>query len=342
MNKFAEVTKRLGRFLLNLFTRRLWLKIISLVLALILWTYIVSTNTSLTRTKTFEDISVAAGSKTELSSRTLALATDVQSEYTNAIEVTVEVPQSQYSLLNEDNITLTADLSGINAAGKWEAPLRGNTTYGSIKQLDPSTVLVTVENLESRNYSVGLEIVNADDENYWYDIDTAAGALNPRTITVSGPESVVSTISRAVVQVDVEGRTQNPRRAFSVVLEDAKDQAVNTALITLSTRACYVSLGIYPKKTLGITPDLVELSRRIPEGYEIVEVVCQPEAVIIAADSKSLETYDSLALVLDDIQDVSGTHVYSLLMPSNIRYSSADEVTVTVFTAPIGDGADSE
>ena len=175
-----------------------------------------------------------------------------------------------------------------------------------------------------------------------YDIDSAANALNPRTITVSGPESIVSSISRAIVQVDVEGRTVNPRRAFSVMLENTKDETVGTSLLTLSTRACYVSLGIYPKKTLNIVPDLSQFSKRVPEGYEIVSVVCKPETIIVAGESQVLEAYDSLSLSLDEVQDVSGSHAYSVIMPSSIRYSSATEVTVTVVTAPIGNEASNE
>ena len=342
MSKFFESLKQIGKFLLGVFTRRLWLKVISFVQALILWTYNISTNTSLTRTKQLDEISVASGSKAELSGRTLALATDIQAEYAEAIDVTVEVPQSQYTQLEKDNITLTPDFSGINAAGIYEVPLRGNTTYGSITNLDPSTVRVAVENLESRNFNLGLEILNADDENYWYDIDTAGNSLNPRTVTVSGPESIVTSISRAVVQVDVEGRTANPRRGFSVLLVDAADQVIPARLLTLSTSASYVSLGIYPKKTLDVVYDESELLKRIPEGYEIVSVSLQPESIIVAAESKTLEAYDNLSIKMEDVADVSGSHSYSILMPSNFRYKSAAEVTMTVVTRPIEDGADGE
>ena len=342
MSKLFERLKLVGKFILGVFTRRLWLKLISFLLALILWTYIISTNTSLTRTKQLEEIPVSSGSKAELSGRTLALATDIQAEYTDAIDVTVEVPQSQYALLERDNITLTPDFSGINAAGIYEVPLRGNTTYGSITSIDPSTVRVAIENLESRNFSLGLEILNADDENYWYDIDAASNSLNPRVVTVSGPESLVTNVSRAVVQVDVGGRTVNPRRGFPVLLEDVNDSVLPTQLLTLTTSASYVSLGIYPKKTLDVAVDESELLKRIPEGYEIVSVTIQPESIIVAAESKTLEAYDNLSIRLEDVQDVSGSHSYSVIMPSNFRYKSAAEVTMTVTTRPIEDGADGE
>lgn len=342
MKKFMERLKSVGSFLLGVFTRRLWLKLISFLLALVLWTYIISTNTSLTRTKQLEEISVASGSKAELSGRTLALATDIQADYADSIDVTVEVPQSQYTLLQKDNITLTPDFSGINAAGIYEVPLRGNTTYGSITELSPSTVRVAVENLESRNFSLSLEILNDDDENYWYDIDTAGNSLNPKIVTVSGPESIVTSIRRAVVQVDVEGRTANPRRGFPVLLVDDSDAVIPTQLLTLSTSASYVSLGIYPKKVLDVVFDESELLKRIPEGYEIASVSLQPDSIIVAAESKTLEAYDNLSIKLEDVQDVSGSHSYSIIMPSNFRYKSAAEVTMTVITQPIEEDASGE
>ena len=342
MKKFLQQVKRFFRFLLNVFTRRLWLKLSSLLLALILWTYIVSTNTSLTRTKQFEDVSVLSGSKADLTAKTLALSTDIQAEYEGAISVSVDVPQSQYSQLKEDNITLTPDYSGINSAGKYEVPLRGNTTYGTIRRMNPSTVLVTVENLESRNFNINLEIVNSDDENYWYDQETAEKSLNPKTISVSGPESILAKVSSAVVQLDAEGMTKNPRRGFSVLLKDTNGDVVPSNLLTLSTSASYVSIGIYPKAALEVTVDEAELEKRIPEGYELVSYSIQPEIITVAADSKTLEAYENLPIRLDEVQDVSGTHTYLVMIPTVFRYYSAGEVTMTVVTQPIGDGETNE
>ena len=336
MKKFWQSFKRLARFLLGVFTRRLWLKLLSLALALIIWTYIVSTNTSLTRTKDFDDISVGVGSRAELSDKTLALSTDILEEYRNAIDVTVEVPQSQYTLLKEDNITLSADFSGISSAGKYRVPLRGNTTYGSITRMDPSTILVTVENLDKReNVNLELEIVNADDEAYWYDLDSAGASLNPETITFSGPESLVAKVSRAVVRVDVEGLDRSiRRRGYPVLLLDVNGEIIPSQLLTLSTSNSNVSLNIYPWKTIEVEVDEMALLEKIPEGYELVSYDIQPKTITVAGTSTST----AVKLMLDDVTDVTGTHTYNVIIPSGFKYKSDTEVIMTVNTRPIEDG----
>ena len=329
MNKTLSYVKRFFRFLLNAFTRRLWLKMLSLLLALLVWAYIISVNTSLTRTKTFSSLSVESGSVTELSAKTLALATDIHSEYAGKIDVTVEVPQSRYAQLTSDNITLTPDFSGINSVGKYEVPLRGNSTYGTVTRISPSTIQVTVEDLISRDITAELEIVNEDEENYWY--NTANFTLNPKTITVRGPASLMRSVSRAVVQVDVSGRSSTIRRGYTTVsLMDANDSEIPTQLLTLSTRASIVNLEIYPKKRLEVSVD--ESLLHVPEGYEIVSVTVQPDTVVIAAGSDLLSQMESLSVDVGDVQDFSGSHSLKLLMHSDVKYYSASEVTLTVTT----------
>ena len=337
MNKFADVLKRLFKFVWSVLTRRLWLKILSLILALILWTYIISTNTSRTRTKSFSGISVGTGSVSELSSRALSLATNVTVDYAEAIDVKVEVPQSQYSQLEAENITLTADFTGITAAGKYEVPLVGNSTYGTITRLSPSTILVTIEDQVSRNVSVELEIINADDEDYWY--ASSAATVEPKVITVSGPASIMRSVSRAVVQVDVSTRTTSLRRGYTTVsFKDSNDNDIPTQLLTVSTRASIVSLDIYPKKKLELYVDETQL--HVPEGYQVTSVTLQPEAVVVAGSTDLLSSLDSLSVDVSDMPDASGTHSCKVVIPSDIKYCSASEVTLTVSTAPIEDQAD--
>ena len=330
MRKALDLIARFFKGFWGVLTRRLWLKILSLILALILWTYTVSTNTSLTRTKRFSNIPVIAGSVSELSGRALALSTDIAEEYFDAIDVTIEVPQSQYSQLEAENITLTADFSGIMSAGKYEVPLKGNSTYGEISRMSPSTVLVTVEDLVTRNVSVELEIVNSNDDSYWY--GTSSATLEPKVITVSGPASIVRTVSRAVVQVDVSTRTTSLRRGYtSVTFKDSNDNDIPNRLLTLSTRASIVSLDIYPKKKLDLYVDETQL--HVPEGYQIVGINLQPEAVVVAGSSDLLSSLDVLSVDVSDLEDASGTHSCKVMIPSDIKYFSASEVTLTVSTA---------
>ncbi len=332
IDKLGAALKRVFKFLLGVFTRRLWLKIISLVLALILWTYIISTNTSLTRTKQFYEVSVESGATSELSAKNLALATDIQSKYKDAISVTVEVPQSQYSLLGEENITLIPDFSAVNAKGTHEVPLSGISTYGTVTRLSPATILVDIEDQMSRNVTAELELINENKDDYWYDVSGAS--LNPRTITVTGPSSLIETVSRAVIPIDVAAYTSSVRRGFTTLtLKDQDGDEMSKRLLTLSTTGVMISLDIYPRKELRLTVN--EALLPVPEGYTIESVSFEPATIKVAAGSDYLNATDTIQVdVPAELTDVSGTHNVSVHKTANIKDYSSTEVAMTVVIRP--------
>ncbi|MBR4428308.1 MAG: hypothetical protein IKS78_03035, partial [Clostridia bacterium] len=158
----------IARAVWGILTRRLWLKLLSLLLALVLWTYIISSTPSLTRTKLIENVSVTPSGANTLSAYTLAASTDIFAAYQSSIDVSVVVPQSQYSLLAARNIRVTPDYTGIRSPGTYDVPLVAATTYGTVSKINPSTISVTIENLDSRVLSIEPEFVGEDSDKYWY------------------------------------------------------------------------------------------------------------------------------------------------------------------------------
>ena len=132
-----------ARAVWSFLTRLLWLKLLSLLLALVLWTYIISSTPSLTRTKLIENVSVTPSGANTLSAYTLAVSTDIFTSYQNSVDVSVTVPQSQYPLLAARNIRVTPDFTGISSPGTYDVPLVATTTYGTVSKITPSTISVT-------------------------------------------------------------------------------------------------------------------------------------------------------------------------------------------------------
>ena len=90
---FREMGKRLWHAL----TGHLWLKLLSLLFAIILWIYIIDSTPSLTRSKHMSGLSISVTGTSSLNVYGLALATDVYSEYQGEISAVVEAPQNQLS-----------------------------------------------------------------------------------------------------------------------------------------------------------------------------------------------------------------------------------------------------
>ena len=309
-------------------TRRLWLKLLSLGLALLIWVYIISNTPSLTRERTITDLSVTATYSSSLSGYTLAVATDIASEYQNYVDVTVELPQSQYARLTSRNIRVTPDYTGIRTPGVYEVPLVATTTYGNVTRINPSTVSVTIENLDSRLISVEPVFLNEDTDTYWYAENSIS--INPQQITVSGPASMVQNVSKVQVELDVSGRSSSVRRSCTTSLVNAEDEPLTTRLLTRSSNSCYVTLDIYPKKSLEVYADPSQLTAA--EGYTIDSISFQPASVTVAGESALLNELEYLPLDIPDLGEVSATfsRTLSLSQLDDLKYVSTRSVYMTV------------
>ena len=318
----------IARAVWGILTRRLWLKLLSLLLALVLWTYIISSTPSLTRTKLIENVSVTPSGANTLSAYTLAASTDIFAAYQNSIDVSVVVPQSQYSLLAARNIRVTPDYTGIRSPGTYDVPLVATTTYGTVSKINPSTISVTIENLDSRVLSIEPEFVGEDSDKYWYGESSAN--LNPQQITVSGPASLVGQVKSVKAVVDTSGRGTVIRKSAVTQLLDADENALPTTLLTRSSNTCYVVLEVYPKKALNVTVDTDQL--KLKEGYQIDSVSFQPSQITVAGSAELIDALDYLPLDIPDLGEISSSFNATLSFSEldEFRYVSAKSVYMNV------------
>lgn len=204
---FREMGKRLWHAL----TGHLWLKLLSLLFAIILWIYIIDSTPSLTRSKHMSGLSISVTGTSSLNVYGLALATDVYSEYQGEISAVVEAPQNQLSRVTRGSIDVSLDVSNIRVEGTYDVPLLAESRFGTVTKLYPDSVTVHVESLDSRDMPIEVNLNGMDTEHYWYNVET--DSVNPQQITVSGPMSVVQTVFGIRAQLDVSDQTASFRRS---------------------------------------------------------------------------------------------------------------------------------
>ena len=117
------------KWLWGLLSHNFGLKILSLVMAILLWNYVITSNTSITRPKTISGLTGYISGQTTLNTYGLALLED-PSEALSNVSVTIEVPQADYSRASADNVQVTLDLSSVRTAGTQEVELRAISSYG--------------------------------------------------------------------------------------------------------------------------------------------------------------------------------------------------------------------
>lgn len=314
-----------------IFTRRFWMKMLSLLLAILLWNYVISSNRTITRSKTVSGISGYVTNQSTLTNNRLALLDDPM-ELLNNVTVRLEVAQSDYGLASPDNVQVMLDLSSVRTAGTQEVPLKAATTYGKVTNILPESVTLTFETLDSRSVPVSVEMSGEKSDTHWYNISRT----NPSVITVSGAASMVRSISQARVYLDVTGVKESDMRAEPYVLLDGEGNEVNQSMLACSSSSITVVADVYPTKEIPISTEIADVvTGRVADGYAVKEISIQPESITVAAEQELLNGISELLIEPVSVEGLSQSFSVraKISLLSDFKNVSTEQVYVNVTIA---------
>lgn len=325
--------KRLPRplkWIVGSLSNNLGYKLLSLLLAILLWNYVIATNSSITRNKTIFSLTGTVSGLSTLSENKLALSESPE-DALSGITVTVEAPQADYSRVSSDNVQVALDLSSVRAAGTQEVPLRATSSYGRVRSISPAALTLTFENLDSRNVAVN-SVIEGERDGYWYNVSRS----NPSMLTISGAASVVQSVTSARVVADVSGMTDSTITARPYVLLDAAGNEIPQDMLNCSTSSISVSVDIYPCRDIPVSTDRQSVITGAPAaGFEVQSVTIQPQSIQVAADQELLDSLDQL--VIEPVSVAGATQSFSakstVTQLSDFKNVSSEQVYVNVSIA---------
>ena len=229
-NKFIKWIAPYAKRVWAVCSRRLWMKLLSFLLAILLWNYVVTSNTSLTRTKTISDIEGYVTGQSTLATYGLAIRNNPGDEIDD-VTVRLQVPQASFGKASSENIQVTLDLSSVRSAGAQEVALKASSTLGRVVEIIPDKITLDVEQLDSRSIPVNVEFAEAEGEGRWYNVTR----MNPANITVSGAGSVVRSVAQARVYADAVDSDGTFVRTEPYVLLDNEGNEISAEMLTRST-----------------------------------------------------------------------------------------------------------
>ncbi len=331
--------------------RRFWkvlryqlaLKILALFLALALWVGLIMQDPTLTRQISFYDVPVSISGEELLRKNGLTVSSGLSDDVLT-VDFKADVPQSYYTTAYAGAYNARIDLSRITEEGEQMVSILTSTlsTYGSVVQIEPSSISVVVEPYVT-NYRVPVSVnVIGDYPSGFYG---KTPTLDPSTVTVSGAESVVDSIARIYVDYDVSKLTAKAGEVITAVSMRVVDDEGNTIPsdsleITSSSvllRTINVKQTLYATKTVNVTNNI--LTEGVPaQGYEVKSITASPSTLMIAGDDVALQALDVLFLEeVIDVTDCDESFMVDVQVetPGTLAYMSANKITLTVEIAPI-------
>ena len=221
----------------NKLTANLGLKIISLLFSFMLWLVVNNMNDP-TIDRSFSNIPVKL-LNTELITDS-GQVYEVLDDTAVIDRVTIWAPRSVFSSLTASNIIATADVSELSSLDTISIKLTTNLSSGDIEKIKASndTVKLHIENKKTK--TLALEVTTSGTTESGYMIGEISTDQN--LVRISGPESVISKVSRAVVDVPVTGFTSDISDNAEIRLYDADDNLIQDSRIVQNIKTVGINL----------------------------------------------------------------------------------------------------
>lgn len=284
-----------------------FLLVASLLVAILCWSALVASDTTLTRPKTFPNVSVSVTGEAALKSRGYIVMDDLD-ELVSGVRMTVEVSQANYNRVSGTAYNPHFDLADVTGVGPNTLNIAySSQLYGPVISCEPSTITVNVERYMTRRVPVVLEMVGFAPEDVYLD----SYRTDPTMLSVSGPQSLVTSVARAVAKLDLSTLSTDrasDRTALDVELQDASGAAIVSDKLEITNQTVITDSVIVDTEAVpaAMVPlDLGSLVTGEPaEGYELVDVYVEQDALRVAAKQEILGAIEFITI--DQPLDISG------------------------------------
>lgn len=294
------------------------LKIFALLIAIILWTYVMSE----VDPRISENFNVEVRFLNESSLERQGL---VVLEPENAtVRVRVSGRRSEIIKIKESDILAQVDLSGYSE-GKVKVPVYvqapGSVT---IDDYSPREILITFDRIITREMPVTVETTGQVPEG----VVLGTPEVKPQYVAIEGPRTWLNSVWKVIATVDVSQSTNDINVTRPIRIVD--DEGNEVRGIYSNINVVDISIPLYNVKTVPIE---LRTENQLPESYEIVDITIIPSTVSIIGKKDVLQAINQINTQAVDILELMNNEnvTVDLDIPEGVRLAEGEgQVTVTL------------
>ena len=279
------------------FTNNLGLKIMALVFAALLWLIVVNIDDPVEST-TFRNIDVTVQNTEVVTNegKTYKILDDTQK-----VSVVVRAKRSVLAKLSSSSIIATADMSEMQISSLipitatvpgYEGQYTAEATPGNLK--------VKIEDQTKNPFPVNVSVTGIPRDGYV----VGNTPTNPAKVTVSGAESLVNSIDKAVAKVDVSGLSKTTVLQAELTYYDSNGNPVDKSQLkdNLGEDGITVEVEILNTKSVALNFNVMGTPE---EGYVYSGLTSEPERIQVCGTAEALSGFTELDVPASEI-DISG------------------------------------
>ena len=303
-----------------------FLKFISVVMAVILWGYVVVFVNN-EHTTTIHDVPINMQYR---ASAYQSMGLDVIEMDITSVDVSVTGPRSVTGDLTADDIIVYPSITGIDGPGSYTFVLTSDKTSNisnfTINSYSKDNVTVRFDRLISKEFPVEVDISSVVvDSDYMAERPTT----NPSTVTITGPEYKINSISRVVAAtVTTETLSQTAVLPSKVSLYDENGGLIDDKLLSMNVAEVDITIPITKEVILPVKVEYVN----VPAGFDtgILHQSLSVKEIRLSVPAQSASALTDFVVGYIDLATLKTNekYVFDLKLPSGYRSKSNKTTTL--------------
>lgn len=275
-------------------TNNFGLKLLAFLSAVIMWFLVVNIDDPV-RSETFYNIPVTVINEEVVteSNRTYQIVDDTQN-----VNVTVTAKGSDLKKISEEDIVATADMKELSLGT--QVPIQVSIEGKDYEEAysTPRNLQVKIDEEAKNNFPITPTTSGTVREGYVIGELTA----NPEKVTIRGPKTVISSISRVCAEVNVSGLSENSTLEATLVLYDANDNVIDQTLLAnnLGEEGVTVDVELFQTKNVSLKFDTSKLSAA--EGYSISGISYEPQEVQVSGEEDVIKELSEIRIPAEELE----------------------------------------
>lgn len=233
--------------------------------------------------------------------------------------------------LSSSNVTITANLSQVEGPGRWNIsydyvlPENVSPNDISVEDRSTSTITIMVDKLAVKEIEVRAKFEGDVAQGYMPD----AIELEQESLTISGPQDVVSRVEYAQVVLERTNVNKTVSDALSYTYMDVDGNVVESQELQCDVDKVNVMMMVYMVKEVPLTLQYIS-GGGATEGNVITQI--EPSTVTIKGNAEDLEGLNSLSIAKVDLSSIQSTFsaTYNIVIPDGMTIMSEDTATVSI------------
>lgn len=311
----------------NKLTSNLGTKILSLAIAMGLWLIVTTINDPSVK-QTYYNIPVKL-TNTELITDS-GRVYEVLDNSDVISRVTITAPRSVLSEIDDKNVIAVADVNNLSSLDTITVDVYADKYNDQIAiKTSTDTVKLNIENKRTKTLALSTEVLGTPNEGYM------VGNINTdqNLVRVTGAESVIDSISKAEVSVDVSGFASDIGTNAEIRLLDDAGEQVSDSRLQQNIKSVGVTVEILQVKEI---PIICELPEEAAQGYCPTGIYDQSlNSVKICGRSEALKNINEIDIPKEafDLSDKKSDYTVDInlssYLPENVAFVNSADGTVT-------------